>query len=87
MRAWGVAAEKIVVLPNGVDVRLFRPDGEARDSVRTRLGLGSSPVIVFAGGFFGWHDVSTLLDAFVTVLARHPDARLLLIGDGVNDRG
>ena len=82
MRAWGVAAEKIAVMPNGVDVRLFRPDAEARERVRTRLGLGTSPVIVFAGGFFGWHDVSTLLDAFAQVLARHPDARLLLIGDG-----
>ena len=69
-------------MPNGVDVRLFRPDAEARDRVRTRLGVGASPVIVFAGGFFGWHDVSTLLDAFAQVLAGHPDARLLLIGDG-----
>ncbi len=81
-RAWGVASEKIVVLPNGVDVGRFCPDGEGRDRMRARLGVGSSPLVVFAGSFFGWHDVPTLLDAFVTVLASHPDARLLLVGDG-----
>jgi glycosyltransferase involved in cell wall biosynthesis len=81
-RAWGVAGEKIVVLPNGVDVGRFRPDDDARDRVRARLGVGARPLVVFAGSFFGWHDVPTLLDAFATVLASHPDARLLLVGDG-----
>jgi glycosyltransferase involved in cell wall biosynthesis len=79
---WSVPAEKIVVFPNAVDVQRFRPDPEARAQVRASLGMDTNPMVVFAGNFFCWHDVPTLLDAFAKVLATYPDARLLLVGDG-----
>ena len=44
--------------------------------------MESNPLVIFVGNFFQWHDVSTLLDAFVSVIGSHPDARLLLVGDG-----
>jgi glycosyltransferase involved in cell wall biosynthesis len=39
-------------------------------------------VIIYVGNFSPWHDVATLLDAFVQVLTAYPHARLLLVGDG-----
>jgi glycosyltransferase involved in cell wall biosynthesis len=90
----GVPAEKIEILPNGVDEGLFcqNLDGEA---VRRRYELGHRPVIGFVGSFAPWHDLGTLIQAFELVCKRY-DARLLLVGDGeirpwleqeVRDRG
>jgi glycosyltransferase involved in cell wall biosynthesis len=32
--------------------------------------------------FYEWHDVKILLDSFAMILKLHPDARLVLVGDG-----
>jgi glycosyltransferase involved in cell wall biosynthesis len=37
--AAGYAADKIVVVPNGIDLGRFLPDAAARESVRAELGL------------------------------------------------
>jgi glycosyltransferase involved in cell wall biosynthesis len=79
---WKVSAEKMVVFPNAVHVDRFRPEPGARESVRSRLGLGDEPVILFVGNFFHWHDVPTLMNAFVKIIKTHPNARLVLVGDG-----
>jgi glycosyltransferase involved in cell wall biosynthesis len=79
---WSVPAEKIVVFSNGVDVQRFWPDPEARSQVRASLGINNSPLFVFVGNFYQWHDVSTLLAAFAQVLGSYPDVRLILVGDG-----
>ncbi len=79
---WGVRADRVVVLPNAADVNLFKPDPALRARVRTSLGITESPLIVFVGNFYVWHDVPTLLRAFADVLKARPNARLLLVGDG-----
>jgi glycosyltransferase involved in cell wall biosynthesis len=80
--AWNIQAEKIVVFPNGVDVQRFRPDAEGRSKARASLGVDANPLVLFVGNFYDWHDVATLLDSFAQVLAAHPDAHLVLVGDG-----
>jgi glycosyltransferase involved in cell wall biosynthesis len=82
VRDWHVPAEQVVVLPNGVDVELFRPSSEKRSAVRASLGLADQPVAIFVGNFYAWHDVATLLDAFARVVPSIPAARLLLVGSG-----
>lgn len=82
VNVWHVPSNKIAVFPNGVDVHLYRPYPEKRVETRASLGLGSQPVVIYVGSFNRWHDVATLLDAFVQVLSIFPDGRLLLIGDG-----
>jgi len=79
---WGVPAEKIVVFPNAVDVERHRPRPECRAEVRSALGVGDDPMVVFVGRFYRWHDLETLLDAFELVVRDRPQARLLLVGDG-----
>jgi glycosyltransferase involved in cell wall biosynthesis len=37
---------------------------------------------MWIGGFYPWHDLDLLLKSFTFVLQRHPDARLVLVGDG-----
>lgn len=79
---WNVPPRKIVVCPNGVDVERFRPDPGVRAEVRSSMGVGEGPIVIFAGSFFEWHDIGTLLDAFAQVLAARSTARLILVGDG-----
>lgn len=82
VNVWRVPEEKIAVFPNGVDVHNFQPYPEKRAEVRRSLGLESEPVVTYVGGFYRWHDITTLLEAFVKVLENYPEARLLLVGDG-----
>lgn len=64
------------VVPNGVDARRFAP---GRVDRRGRDGF----VVGFVGTLKPWHGLSTLVDAFATlVTASVPDARLLIVGDG-----
>lgn len=79
---WEIPAEKIIVLPLAADIQRFRPDPDSREKIRESLGLGTDPIIIFVGNFYAWHDVATLLKAFVQVLETHPDAHLVLVGDG-----
>lgn len=74
----GAAASRVTVIPNGVDTELFNPDRPSA-SIPTWQG---NPVIGFVGGLKPWHGLQELLAAFRSVAATHPDARLLIIGDG-----
>jgi len=54
---------------------VYRPYPESRTEVRSTLGIGDAPIIIFVGGFLPWHDVKGLLEAFVLVL-QHARARV-----------
>jgi len=82
VKKWGINAQKIVVLPNGVAVKQFQPDFEVGRHVRKSLGMEDNPLILFVGNFYEWHDVGTLLESFPQVLDAYPHARLILVGDG-----
>lgn len=79
---WRTPAERVVVLPNAVDVDRFRPSTGERARVRASKELGDRPIVVFVGNFHAWHDVATLIDAFAAVLQRLPTVLLVLAGDG-----
>jgi len=74
----GVASEKIVVNPNGVDVERFRP-GVGGASVRHEFGIRDDEVVAgFVGTFGPWHGVEKLAEAIKLI----PDGRFLLVGSG-----
>ena len=81
VETWQVAPDKVVVMPNGVDTELFKPDYDPRP-IRAELGLGNGPVISFVGGFQHWHGLDRLVESFAHVLPEVPEAKLLLVGDG-----
>jgi len=78
---WGVDARKLTVLPCAADIEAFRPPHDS-ERVRRNLGLTTEPVIMWVGGFYPWHDLDLLLESFIQVLQRQPNARLVLVGDG-----
>lgn len=77
----GVDPRRVVAIPAGVDLGEFGGAGDG-DGVRERLGL-SRPVIGSVAMFRGSKGHAHLIDAFAMVHARHPSARLLLVGDGI----
>ena len=82
--AVGYAAEKMVVIPNGIDPDLFRPDPHARAAVRSQLGLpADAPVIGLVGRFHPYKDHDNFFRAARLLHRRHPEAWFVLCGNGV----
>jgi glycosyltransferase involved in cell wall biosynthesis len=69
----GAQATRIQVIPNGVDVDRFRPEGP-------RAGRTADPLIVFVGRLC--HQRAPDIAVTALSLMRTPDARLRLIGEG-----
>ncbi len=81
IKEFRVPAGKIGVVPIGVDVEYFRPLDRAQSIARAGLDA-SKRYALFIGHFAAWVDFDTLLEAFASVASEHPEARLLLVGDG-----
>ena len=83
--AFGYAPEKMVVVPNGFDLAHFKPDPNARLSVRAELGLSLETRLV---GLIGRWDPQKnhagFLSAVAAVHLRRPDVHFLLAGQGVD---
>ena len=81
--AAGFPAEKIVRIPNGVDLCHFCPDPTARSAEwRRRLGLPAGPLLVFAGRLDPQKGLRTLVEAMRSPVLTALGVRLLLLGDG-----
>lgn len=85
----GYARNRIHYIPNGVDIPDER-DEASRAAARAdlaeadaSLAIGeSAPLVVYTGRLHAMKGLEYLVRAWPTVLARVPDARLWLVGDG-----
>lgn len=78
----GIAADKITVIPNGVDTGNFTVGVAARPELQEQLGLTGKTVLGFIGSFYAYEGIPLLVQAMPDLLIRHPDLRLLLVGGG-----
>jgi glycosyltransferase involved in cell wall biosynthesis len=77
----GVDRARIHLVQNGVKTDLFRPQDRAH--ARRALGLDADkPLVLYVGSLKREKGVVDLLDAFATLRAARPEARLALLGDG-----
>ena len=84
----GIAPNRLVLIPNGLDFSRFdEPLGE-RAAMRTALGLdtpdGITPGIVVVGNLIPYKGYADLIDAIAQLKPRDRPARFLLVGE---DRG
>ena len=80
--ARGVAADKIVVSPNGVDLTLFGEPVARDPALAASLGLEDAETIGFIGSFYDYEGLDDLIAAMPALVAARPKARLLLVGGG-----
>jgi glycogen(starch) synthase len=80
--ARGIAADKIMVSPNGVDLDLFGTPAPRDDALGTALGLDGAEVVGFIGSFYDYEGLDDLIAAMPALVAVRPAARLLMVGGG-----
>jgi PEP-CTERM/exosortase A-associated glycosyltransferase len=80
--ARGIAAERVTVIPNAVDIESFAVGGQADQALKTKLGLAGTTVIGFIGSFYAYEGLDLLLAALPRMATHLPDIRVLLVGGG-----
>lgn len=80
--ARGIAANKIMVSPNGVDLDLFGVPPPPDTALAKQWGLEGAEVIGFIGSFYDYEGLDDLIAAMPMLIARRPKAALLLVGGG-----
>jgi PEP-CTERM/exosortase A-associated glycosyltransferase len=80
-----IAADKVTVIPNAVDVDDFSVGGARDEALAGELGLAGKTVLGFIGSFYAYEGLNVLLDALPALLAAKPDIRVLLVGGGPQD--
>lgn len=77
---YGVSAERILTLANGVNVERFsvRPDNK----IRTRFGLSEGPLLLAVGRLVARKGFDRLVEAWPQILSRVPGAQLAIVGEG-----
>jgi glycosyltransferase involved in cell wall biosynthesis len=75
------------VVRNGVDLTAFREaSDEDRNDARARLHLNGAPLVICVGRLCRQKGQDVLLSAWPEVVERVPDAELVLVGDGPDER-
>lgn len=83
LAARGIPAQRIHVMPNGVDLTLFGDPPPRDDALAGELGIApGDPVIGYIGSFYAYEGVDDLIAAMPILRRSHPQARLLLVGAG-----
>jgi len=81
--ARGWPADRIVVIPNGINTALFRRNFVDRERVRAEWGISAeTPLVGLVGRLDPMKDHETFLRAIAALARRRPDVRGVMIGDG-----
>lgn len=79
---YGVPEDKIVVIPNGANTELFKPMDT--DQARRQVNLAQpGHLVVFVGDLVAWQGVDYLIKSIPYVVKEFPEARFLIVGDGM----
>lgn len=80
--ARGIAADKITVIPNAVDIENFQPVETVDTALQQALALQGKQVVGFIGSFYYYEGLDLLLQAAGLLRQRQPDLHVLLVGGG-----
>jgi len=77
----GIEDKRLIVFPNGVDTRLFKP-GIKCDDIREKLGLEGRFVVLFLGGLYRQRHPELLIKALPQIINEMKDLVMLFVGEG-----
>jgi glycosyltransferase involved in cell wall biosynthesis len=78
--AYGLSADRVTVIPNGVDASVFEEDF-TKPEFRKRFAVPDERIVLFVGRLVYEKGVQTLVNAMPKVLAR-VNAKFVVVGDG-----
>ncbi len=81
----GIEPSRVTMIPNAVDVDRFTPITAPDPRLQAKWGLAGHWVLGFCGSFYGYEGLDCAIRALPQVLARIPQAKLLLVGGGPED--
>ncbi len=77
---FGMAPERVHILPHGIDPRIYCRDETSRAATRQHLAIGDDFLFMSVGAMTWNKGLDVLLAAFSRVLEKRPSTRLLLKG-------
>jgi glycosyltransferase involved in cell wall biosynthesis len=83
---YGIPGEKVVTLPLPFDFSRWIPAPDGRKRIRSEFGLEGKWVFGAVGRFYWIKDYPTLFQAFVPIARKYPEAVLLVVGTGPDER-
>lgn len=84
--ARGIPAEKITLIPNGVDITKFSGLSAPDPDLKTKLGLDGAITLGFIGSFYDYEGLDILLESLPVISKEYPNVKLLLVGGGPEDK-
>ena len=74
--------EHVEVMARGVDGRFFNPRKRSEELREFWDARGDAPVLLYVGRLASEKNVALALRTYFTLLELHPDARMVVVGDG-----
>jgi glycosyltransferase involved in cell wall biosynthesis len=78
----GVPADKMSIIPNGVDTKMFDPNGSDSAKVKRSLHLSNERLCVYCGRLDGWAGINMILRLSDIARMKKLNVRFLLVGSG-----
>jgi PEP-CTERM/exosortase A-associated glycosyltransferase len=82
----GIAENKIIVIPNAVNIDKFTFEQKSKPLLQQELDLQNKTVLGFIGSFYAYEGIPLILDALPEILKQKPNVRLLLVGGGPQEQ-
>ena len=80
----GVNGNKVVIIPNGANIDMFRPiKGHVIDEIRRKYDIKEDThVVMFVGSLTYWQGIDYLIQSIPLVLKVMPNTVFFIVGDG-----
>jgi len=77
---YGITADKITIVSNGVDIEKFKPADPA--AAKQKLGLSQEPTVLFMGSLIPRKGLPYLVKAAEKVVKQQANAKFVIVGTG-----
>lgn len=75
-----IDVDRVILIPNGVDTRFFKPMPELAQKIRRKYGATKGNLITYAGRLDKYKGIDVLIRAFKRIKQQLPDSVLLIAG-------